>query len=379
MRSFLTTTSTLLVGALLGSCAIGPPSSSKPGLYSADTGLPIIGQGLTADSGTEPMRDGVQAIAIDGPPQRAYRGWPDYQVVKMERCRPNGPAVPLPTPAGSQAPSQSPLIFPGNVVLPGVSFRPDEAEVSNLAWQQFIRRLEWEGDAAAAARMWPAAAALPRPDYFLNPFYHFYPVVGISYEQAQAYCRWRSRQVTRAFWQGRPGRTSPSQDTLSADYARVTYRLPTESEWEYAAGGTSGPAHGTACLTQKATVNPGAAAYLKTRSGSTAPEEQIRQDILAFNRQQPLLSTLQYRDEAAPYFLATTTPVYVYSYAASPTGLFHMLGNVAELVQEPGLTKGGSYRDALDACTVKARGTYAGPAPTVGFRCVCEVSYPNRK
>ena len=49
------------------------------------------------------------------------------------------------------------------------------------------------------------------------------------------------------------------------------------------------------------------------------------------------------------------------------------------MMQEPGLTKGGSYRDPLAACTVKARGVYTGPVPTIGFRCVCQTTYPNRR
>lgn len=60
-------------------------------------------------------------------------------------------------------------------------------------------------------------------------------------------------------------------------------------------------------------------------------------------------------------------------------GLCHMAGNVAELTQEPGLTKGGSYRDALAACAIKVRGLYAGPAPSIGFRCVCEIFFLNRQ
>ena len=59
--------------------------------------------------------------------------------------------------------------------------------------------------------------------------------------------------------------------------------------------------------------------------------------------------------------------------------LYNLLGNAAEMIQEPGLTKGGSYRDPLTACTVKARGVYTGPAPSIGFRCITKATYPNRK
>lgn len=52
---------------------------------------------------------------------------------------------------------------------------------------------------------------------------------------------------------------------------------------------------------------------------------------------------------------------------------------VAELVQERGITKGGSYRAALPACRIKARGSYRGPASYIGFRAAFTLSYPSRK
>ena len=62
--------------------------------------------------------------------------------------------------------------------------------------------------------------------YFSNPAYDDYPVVGVSWEQATAFCRWRTEFLVKGLGQ------------TVADVQ--PYRLPTEIEWEYAARGKEG-------------------------------------------------------------------------------------------------------------------------------------------
>jgi len=166
------------------------------------------------------------------------------------------------------------------------SFYMDETEVSNLDYREYLfwlRRVypsnpeKYKG-ALPDTLVWREELAYNEPyvtNYLRHPAYGNYPVVGVSWKQADAYTKWRTDRVnekiltdkgiivpdntqsgqnvftTESFlaglYQGTEGKNPLKDASGTARKVRwedglllPNYRLPTEAEWEYASLGLVG-------------------------------------------------------------------------------------------------------------------------------------------
>lgn len=165
------------------------------------------------------------------------------------------------------------------------------------------------------------------------------PIQNISFEAAQAYCAW----ITKVYNQSTEKRK---------EHGKVLFRLPTEAEWELAAYGK-----GTSDYpwkTSKYTNEKGC--YLA--NAYTTEEDPTCDDCSA--------KRISSRDGG--FF-----PVVADAYFPNDYGLYNTSGNVAEMIQEKGIAKGGSWEDTPKNCKVTSRKEYQESSPAVGFRVFMEL------
>lgn len=191
-----------------------------------------------------------------------------------------------------------------------------------------------------------------------NKLFLFHPVVGISYEQALAYSKWRSRIVTKLY----------NQRLEELGYARrvlFQFRLPTEDEWELAA--------------------KNAKLSNSTRFFSKKESRELNKVL-----QQNNLTKLEWYKISRPTFVCkyplthpqNNTPIVleganmlgdIAKGERSKLGILHLFGNVAEMLSTKGIAKGGSWVHNAEDCQISKRQTYNAPTEWLGFRNVCEV------
>ena len=97
---------------------------------------------------------------------------------------------------------------PGTLKIRGIYV--DKTEISNIGWIEFLTSVDQTFDSVTVSRFLPDSSNV----WFTDIDKKYQPIVLITYEQALAYCKWRSIVVSENL-----GR-------------KVTYRLPTPQEWQ---------------------------------------------------------------------------------------------------------------------------------------------------
>ncbi len=206
----------------------------------------------------------------------------------------------------------------------------DETEVDNGAYRRCV-------DEGACAPPFNAGATF-HPAYYGDPAYDDYPVIFVTWSQADAFCRWRGA------------------------------RLPSEAEWEMAAG-----------------FDPVNLVKLRFPWGDAFDGERLNYCDQGCPR--------DYRDAGTSDGHRDTAPVTAYPEGRSPVGAYNMSGNVMEWVADwygarayegasdinplgpvEGVTRvirGGSWLSAMDDVTVTSRAQFEPSVSraNLGFRC----------
>jgi len=237
--------------------------------------------------------------------------------------------------------------FPNTVPVEGDFLYAAQTEVSNIQYKEFLSYIKKTKGEDAYWEMHPDTMIWRKSTGYCEPFvdcylnhsaYKDYPVVGVSKYQAMAYCNWLTEILSMNMPKG---------------YKKIQVRLPLKKEWEDAARGGH-PEYNLPNGVNKYRMGPG---DKRKYQGSF---------VCNFNA-----------NAISPYGVnggMITTPVR--SYWKNDYGLYNMSGNVAEMVLDDTIVKGGSWNSTgyfiqIDADEYGLNSN--NPSNEVGFRYFIEV------
>lgn len=222
-------------------------------------------------------------------------------------------------------------------------------EVSNKMWTDFLSdvavnhpeklekyQVREENWSMTQAESQPLAVHYSTHQGFLE-----HPVLNISHDAAVAYCNWLTETLNPMVEQ------------------EIRFRLPTENEWIRSAQGLRN-------LSPYAWGGP----LLHNLKGQNLcnfyqiGDEAISRDLESGEmRVVKDVTDIQWQGFTADCL----------SYPENDYGLYNMNGNVAEMIDQPGVAMGGSWASSGYDVRNESRSSYDAPNPFTGFRPLMEV------
>jgi len=207
-----------------------------------------------------------------------------------------------------------------------------------------------------------------------NYYYKNYPIVNITHEGAVTYCEWLTEQYN----------SSPEKK-----FRKVKFRLPTLKEWQIAALGYHDFQSWDLYENKVKVLIPKTPSAEYFKGDETVV--QVDNTILypwfrsynykdkAQNSKNCWLGNFKIPEDCKPCMIRSiggdgfSMMSSVGAYFPNDMGLYDVVGNVAEMIDEDGKACGGSWNLTPQESTIQSVSEYKGTSASVGFRVFMEV------